>query len=209
MESIYGAQAPYLEQVLARVMAQIAAACGEGRYEHLIGRVKEEQSMREKCRRKGLPETPRSALRALTDAIGVRVVCKFRRDVYEVVDIVRHLPGARVAVEKDYIRTAKPNGYRSYHLILEVETPFPDVDGRLPGLYVVEVQVRTIAMDTWAALEHEIRYKKDIPGAEIIVRELKRCADELAACDVSMQALRDMITLLERSEQHADPDRRG
>ena len=96
--------------------------------------------------------------------------------------------------EKDYIRNVKPNGYRSYHMILRT------CDGRAPagcgdtdGFYV-EVQLRTISMDTWAALEHHLKYKKEAPVNErLIVDELKRCADELASTDLSMQALRDLI----------------
>ena len=95
--------------------------------------------------------------------------------------------------EIDYIKHAKPNGYRSYHLILAVKTDFPDVNGNTPGTYYVEIQLRTIAMDTWASLEHKIRYKKDIPSQELISSELKRCADELASCDLSMQTIRSLI----------------
>ena len=97
-------------------------------------------------------------------------------------------------MEKDYIKNAKENGYRSYHMIMRT------VDGRMPmgcdadGGFFVEVQLRTISMDTWAALEHHMKYKKKAPANErLIVAELKRCADELASTDVSMQALRDLI----------------
>ena len=85
--------------------------------------------------------------------------------------------------EKDYIKRAKPNGYRSLHLIVRVE-----------GRYLAEIQLRTISMDTWAALEHHMKYKKQVSGnTELLVEELKRCADELASTDLSMQTLRDMI----------------
>ena len=70
---------------------------------------------------------------------------------------------------------------------------YEDVDGNLPGKYYVEIQLRTIAMDTWAELEHKIRYKKDVANREVIASELKRCADELASCDLSMQTIRDLI----------------
>ena len=85
--------------------------------------------------------------------------------------------------EKDYITHAKKNGYRSYHMIM-----------RFDGMYYVEFQIRTISMDVWAALEHQIKYKKDVGGnLELISSELKRCADELASTDLSMQTIRDMI----------------
>ena len=78
-------------------------------------------------------------------------------------------------------------------MILEVEADEPAVDGNTPGHYYVEIQLRTIAMDTWAALEHEIKYKKSIENQELIIQELRRCANELAACDVSMQTLKRII----------------
>ena len=92
------------------------------------------------------------------------------------------MPGIEVIEEKDYIRHAKPNGYRSYHMILRVRDIY------------VEVQLRTISMDTWAALEHQLRYKKvHCSEDSLIFSELKRCADELASTDISMQTIRDMI----------------
>ena len=95
--------------------------------------------------------------------------------------------------EKDYINQVKSNGYRSYHLILEVETPYPDCYGKTPGKYFIEVQLRTIAMDSWASLEHQMKYKHEIKNSERIERELKRCADELASCDLTMQTIRNLI----------------
>ena len=169
--------------------------------EHCLSRIKSEESMREKCRRRDLPETTRSALVDIQDSIGFRVVCAFLSDVYLVRDHLASLEGFEVVEQKDYIKNAKANGYRSYHMILRT------TDGRVPagcepvaagdeparGFYV-EVQLRTISMDTWAALEHHLKYKKDAPANErLIVAELKRCADELASTDLSMQALRDLI----------------
>ena len=94
---------------------------------------------------------------------------------------------------KDYIKNVKPNGYRSYHLIVEITAPYEDILGNNPGKFFAEIQVRTIAMDSWASLEHQMKYKHDIKNPELIVKELKRCADELAACDVSMQTIRNLI----------------
>ena len=85
------------------------------------------------------------------------------------------------------------NGYRSYHLIARLEAPLEDVKGNNPGHFFVEIQLRTIAMDSWASLEHQMKYKKNIKNPEMITRELKRCADELASCDLSMQTIRNLI----------------
>ena len=99
----------------------------------------------------------------------------------------------RIVEEKDYIKNVKPNGYRSYHVIIEITQPYEDVTGQNPGRFFAELQIRTIAMDTWASLEHQMKYKHDIKNSDLIVRELKRCADELAACDISMQTIRNLI----------------
>ena len=101
--------------------------------------------------------------------------------------------GNLVVEEKDYILNVKPNGYRSYHMILEVITPYPDCDGNENGIYYIEIQLRTIAMDSWASLEHQMKYKKNITNHERITKELKRCADELASCDLNMQTIRKLI----------------
>ena len=154
--------------------------------------------MREKCRRKGLPQTSQSALKEIRDAIGVRIITGFTDDIYRIVDYIRQLPTIQIFKEKDYIRQVKPNGYRSYHLILEVTTPYPDCLGNDQGSYFIEIQLRTIAMDSWASLEHQMKYKKNIQNPERITRELKRCADELASCDLTMQTIRDLI---QRSDQ--------
>ena len=198
--SIYGICLESLYSVMNRLVSQIEAysrdyesANGERLYEHLRYRIKSEESMLDKLRRQGLEPTPMNALRKLTDAIGLRIVCLFIDDVYENAARIRAIPGVRVAQEKDYIRNAKPNGYRSYHMILDVETEELDIEGHAPGHYYVEIQLRTIAMDTWAALEHELKYKKSIRNPEMITQELHRCANDLAACDVSMQTLKRII----------------
>ena len=198
--SIYGKYADYLSQILDSVLQQIqgigqeySAEHGQKLYEHLEGRVKGEESMTQKCERKGLPLTPESALIENRDAIGLRIVCNFIDDIYTCIDLLKKQDNFQVIKEKDYIIDAKPNGYRSYHLIMEVVTPFEDVHGNKHGTYYVEIQLRTIAMDTWASLEHEMKYKHDIKNPERISKELKRVADELASCDVSMQTIRQLI----------------
>lgn len=156
-------------------------------YDHILYRLKSEDSMRQKCRRKGLPETEEAALHQIRDALGIRIVCRFIDDIDQLLTFFRHLPNYTVVEEKDYIRQAKPNGYRSYHLILA--TSIPELEKEI----YLEIQLRTIAMDTWASLEHEMKYKQDILNPDLITKELKRCADELASCDLSMQTLRRLI----------------
>ncbi|MDD6451761.1 MAG: GTP pyrophosphokinase family protein [Lachnospiraceae bacterium] len=192
--SIYGDKMPDLLQVQEKLLCAIQKLrdkmkeeTGSDPVEHCLARIKSEESMREKCRRRNLPETEEAALTEIFDAVGVRVVCAFINDVYMVRDYLENLPDFEIVQEKDYIRHAKPNGYRSLHLILRVHL----AEDRS---YYAEIQIRTISMDTWAALEHNIRYKHKIKGnLELIESELKRCADELASTDMSMQTIRDMI----------------
>ncbi len=194
---IYGNFRPTMERISSSLLSRIEKSgqtdSGEKLFEHLSCRIKGEESVREKLARSGLEETTENALRKLTDTIGLRVICRFIDDVYECVRRIREFPGCTVIAEKDYIRNAKPNGYRSYHMILDITWDEPDVDGQNPGHYYAEIQLRTIAMDTWAALEHELKYKKEFGSSEMIVQELHRCANDLAACDVSMQTLRRII----------------
>ena len=149
--------------------------------------------MRQKLEKRGLKADYKNALTQIKDSIGIRIVCDFIDDIYKNVENLKNLSGVSVHEEKDYIHHAKPNGYRSYHMILVSEEPFGDVYGNTPGEFFIEVQLRTIAMDTWAALEHQIKYKKSIKNQNLITGELKRCADELASCDLSMQTLRNLI----------------
>lgn len=189
-KSIYGDKLPELRKVcdelseyISGVRAEIEAKTGMNPVEHYLSRIKSEESMREKCVRKGLPQNEHSALEVIKDAIGVRIVCAFIDDVYDIAEHLRNSGKYEFTEEKDYIKHSKPNGYRSYHIIL-----------RTPENYYAEIQLRTISMDTWAALEHHIKYKKEIgKNKELIVQELKRCADELASTDLSMQTIRDMI----------------
>lgn len=197
---IYGDKFPEMKKVLQNLETHISSIRdtltdenGMDPIEHFLARIKSDESMREKCQRKGLPETAHSALSELKDAIGMRIVTSFIDDIYLMIKYIKSFDNCEVIEEIDYIKHAKPNGYRSYHLILAVKTDYPDVNGNTPGTYYVEIQLRTIAMDTWASLEHKIRYKKDIPSQELISSELKRCADELASCDLSMQTIRSLI----------------
>lgn len=157
--------------------------------EYCKARVKTPSSAKEKLVRKGYEPSYENAMKYLTDVAGVRVVCTFIDDVYSVVELLRQQKDIRIIIEKDYIKNPKPNGYRSYHMIVEVPIHLPG------GLVYVpaEIQLRTLAMDCWASLEHRIKYKKDVKHREMIVDELKRCADEIASTDITLETIRDII----------------
>ncbi|MBQ5312342.1 MAG: GTP pyrophosphokinase family protein [Oscillospiraceae bacterium] len=198
--SIYGKYEDILPLVLDEMRRRIVdftereeKQSGIRLHEHLICRIKSDESMREKCRRSGLPENEHSALYELHDSIGIRIVCAFVSDVFENIKRIRELDGCEVLREKDYISSPKPNGYRSYHMIVRADMPYEDTEGNFPGKFCIEIQLRTIAMDSWASLEHKLKYKKNIKNQALIVSELKRCADELASCDISMQTIRELM----------------
>lgn len=202
--SIYGIYENTLHKIMEDLTARLeehneksAEENGCKIYEHLTARIKSDESMRKKCTRRELPQDENSALRELNDAVGIRIVCKFIDDIYKNAAYIRSMEDIRVIEEKDYVADAKPNGYRSYHMIIEInvsETDGAETDGaKIAGKYLAEIQLRTIAMDTWASLEHEMKYKKSLDNASVIDDELKRCADELASCDISLQTLRNLI----------------
>lgn len=157
--------------------------------EYISSRIKSEESMKEKLERKNLPITLESALTKVYDAVGIRIICSYIDDVYEIVDMLKKYNDLKVIKEKDYIKNPKENGYRSYHIVFQL---LLDIAGEIKPVFF-EIQIRTIAMDFWSNLEHQIKYKKNIKNQEIIVRELKRCADDIATNDVNMQTIRKMI----------------
>ena len=156
--------------------------------ESIKSRLKSVDSIREKLRRKGLPFTSASIERNIHDVAGLRIICSFPEDIYLVRGWLLEQDDIRLIEEKDYIRHPKDNGYRSLHLIVEVPI-FLQKEKRPMR---VEVQFRTIAMDFWASLEHKLKYKKNVAGADI-TEQLRQCAEESAALDLRMEAIRQQI----------------
>ena len=175
MESIYGEYKDnlidimmYFKNLMDEYNDNVYKSDHTKMFEHISYRIKSEESMREKCWRKGIPENEYSALHILKDAIGIRVVSSFIDDVYTTINYIKTLDNCKIIEEKDYIKHAKQTGSRSYHIILAINVPFKDVNGNNPGEFYIELQVRTIAMDTWASLEHQLKYKKDILNQDLI-----------------------------------------
>ena len=152
-------------------------------------RLKSMRSMREKLERKGLLVTIDSIEENLSDVAGVRVICSFPDDVYMLADALLKQDDIELVEKKDYIANPKPNGYRSLHLIVTVPI-FLEKEKRLMK---VEIQLRTIAMDSWASLEHQLRYKKDNVFDDRMANELLICADLSAELDKRMDSLRAKV----------------
>ncbi|MBS7298925.1 MAG: GTP pyrophosphokinase family protein [Eubacteriales bacterium] len=151
-------------------------------------RIKSPESIAEKLRRRGLEVTIDNIVNNLNDVAGVRIVCAFVDDIYAVADMFTRQDDIKLVEVKDYIKNPKPNGYRSYHMIIEVPVFFAD----RKQMMRVEVQFRTIAMDFWASLEHSIKYKKNVQNSEMIYDELKVCSDTIAETDLKMMNIRKM-----------------
>lgn len=157
--------------------------------EQIDSRIKKPESIFEKLNRKGLPITLSSISENLNDVAGVRVICSFTDDIYNVARMLAKQDDITLIRVKDYIKNPKPNGYRSYHMIVEIPVFFSDEKRNLR----VEVQLRTKAQDFWASLEHQLKYKSDSPERQDIADELFECAQTLAAADEKMLDLRRRI----------------
>ena len=152
-------------------------------------RLKTPVSIREKLNRRGIAVSVENIEETLNDVAGVRVVCSFPEDVQTIADALLKQDDVVLIEKKDYILNPKPNGYRSLHLIVAV----PIYLAHEKRTMRVEVQLRTIAMDFWASLEHQLRYKKDVLFTEDMAKELKFCAELSAELDRRMDALREQV----------------
>ena len=152
-------------------------------------RLKSPASIFEKLRRRGLEVDLETIENNIFDIAGLRIICSFPEDIYMLADSLLRQDDVILVERKDYIQCPKPSGYRSLHLIVEI----PIFLHKEKRQMKVEVQLRTIAMDWWASLEHKIRYKKGLPDHEAISQELKQCADISAQLDARMDAGRKRI----------------
>lgn len=158
---------------------------------HIESRLKSPESAFEKLPRRGLEATAEN-LRCLTDIAGVRVVCGYVEDIYDIAEVFLRQEGVQLLQKKDYIANPKPNGYRSLHLIATIPVSLSKKTRNIP----VEIQLRTISMNMWASLEHEVSYKVNADLLETYREELKTCADELFAVEEKMQEICRRIRVL-------------
>lgn len=157
--------------------------------QHIESRLKSPQSIVKKVKAKGLPVTVESMSANITDIAGIRVVCNYLDDIYRVADLLTNQDDVTLIRVRDYIKNPKPSGYKSLHLIVEV--PIFLSTGPIP--IPVEIQIRTIAMDFWASLEHKLRYKTGNDVSPDLRKRLKKCADRISELDVEMQDIHTEI----------------
>lgn len=163
-------------------------------------RLKSTESIVNKIYKYNVPFTLESIEQNINDVAGIRVVCSYIDDIYKIADALLAQDDVTLVAKKDYILNPKPNGYRSLHLI--ISTPVFFAGGKKE--VKAEVQIRTIAMDFWASLDHQLKYKQDIPEQEEIGRELKACADVISETDRKMLRLRDRIEAAEDAPSEED-----
>mgnify|MGYP000487130093 CR=1 FL=1 len=169
--------------------------------EHIKTRVKTAESIVKKLKRYGYETSIENMVKYINDIAGVRLICSFTSDIYRLAEMIGNQSDLKVLSIKDYIKNPKESGYKSYHMLVSVPIFLSDsvVDTK------VEIQIRTIAMDFWASLEHKLRYKKDIPAdqAQQLQEELLACATQSAQLDNRMQEIRNQLVsrVLEQEEK--------
>lgn len=164
--------------------------------EHIESRMKSEESIVRKLMKKGQDITVENIERYIDDVAGIRVICSFTPDIYRIVDMISNQDDIEVVKTKDYMVNPKPSGYRSYHMIVKV--PIFLSDTVVPTR--VEIQIRTVAMDFWASLEHKIYYKYDGHAPEYIRSELRECAEMISYLDSKMLAINEEIHSLKQED---------
>jgi len=160
--------------------------------EHIKGRIKSPESIAEKLYKMNVELTANNAKRYLKDVAGIRIICPFAKDIYQLVDLLRSMSGITIVEEKDYVSNPKPSGYRSYHVIAEVPVFY---SGKTEYI-TVEVQIRTEAMNFWSTLEHKARYKYQEHIPQHLCDELVICADKIAELDSRMFLIHEIISLI-------------
>jgi putative GTP pyrophosphokinase len=168
--------------------------------EHINSRLKSPESIFRKVQRKQCDFTLGSIKTTIKDIAGMRITCSFISDIYEISRMIANQKDIRIIEYKDYIKNPKPNGYQSLHMIVEIPIFMSDREEQIS----VEIQIRTIAMDFWASLEHKIYYKynKEIP--QKMLDELKESADMAAHLDRKMEGIHKEITKMKRAEETED-----
>lgn len=152
---------------------------------HIDTRLKSPASIAEKLSRKGLPQTLDAIEQNLTDIAGVRIVCNYLEDIYHIAELLTRQQDVELVRRRDYIQTPKESGYRSLHLVIRIPVFLSSHTELVP----VEIQIRTIAMDFWASLEHQLRYKSDHETTQKLRLRLQKCAEASARLDQEMQSI--------------------
>lgn len=175
--------------------------------EHIKSRMKTSESIVKKLKRYGYESTIENMVKYINDIAGIRVICSFTSDIYRIADMIRNQNDIKVISVKDYMKHPKASGYKSYHMLVTVPVFLSD---RIVEVKV-EIQIRTVAMDFWASLEHKMRYKKNIAPEQVkfLQEELSDCAIQSAALDERMQNIRNVIIQNSEDDGETTPEETG
>ena len=170
--------------------------------EHIKSRIKTSESIVKKLRRYGYESTISNMVEYINDIAGIRVICSFMSDIYRIADMISNQRDIKVISVKDYLKNPKPSGYRSYHMIVTVPVYLSDriVDTK------VEIQIRTMAMDFWASLEHKIYYKFEGNAPDYISRDLRECSGIVSMLDAKMLQLNEAILEAKAAQEEQEGD---
>lgn len=168
--------------------------------EHIKARMKTPESIVKKLKRNGYESTIDNMVKYINDIAGIRIICSFTSDIYQIADMISEQRDIKVIAVKDYITFPKASGYKSYHMIVTVPVYLSDrtVDTK------VEIQIRTVAMDFWASLEHKIHYKFEGDAPEHIKSELIECAKMVEDLDARMLSLNEEILAISREREEKE-----
>lgn len=182
---MYSAALKQLETKMETINEEFKTLHKYNPIEHISSRIKSKESINKKLKKKGLDPTYENLVKTINDVAGLRIICSFIPDIYKIVEMIENMQDITVLKKKDYVTTPKESGYSSYHLIVSVPVSLSigTIDVK------VEIQIRTMAMDFWASLEHKINYKyeKQIPKG--VRKELKECAKMTQKLDRRMSHL--------------------
>jgi len=167
--------------------------------EHIKARIKTPESIVKKLKRNGYESTIENMVKYINDIAGIRIICSFTSDIYRLAEMIRTQKDIKVVKVKDYITYPKASGYKSYHLIVTVPVYLSD---RMVEDTKVEIQIRTVAMDFWASLEHKIHYKFEGDAPEYIKNELVECAKMVSDLDARMLQLNEEVLAISRENEH-------
>ena len=157
--------------------------------EHMKSRLKTEKSIIDKLNKKGYKVTAKNMISHVHDIIGIRIVCSFLDDVYDIVDIIKSSKQFKIKEEKDYIKNPKSTGYMSYHLIVLVPIYLNETVEHVEA----EIQIRTSAMDFWASIDHKVQYKFPSEIPEEVKKEMYNCSLDIRKLDEKMQQLNEFV----------------
>jgi putative GTP pyrophosphokinase len=166
--------------------------------EHIKSRIKTSESIVKKLKKNGYESTIDNMVKYVNDIAGIRIICSFTTDIYRIAEMLERQSDIKVLSVKDYIKNPKQSGYKSYHMIVSIPIYLSErmVDAK------VEIQIRTVAMDFWASLEHKINYKFDVNVPQHIKEELYECAQMVSALDAKMLSLNDEVQSLNTNNQY-------